>query len=136
MLRIAGSYAAILGRPRSSEAPQRPESIRSAEILAFKAARLRGFDSLPNDLSLVAQDYGGVKNNVLVVERPNATELGKLGVGYSREKNAKDGCLRLYSSAKPPMRASPVLCLDKAGRWWSKDGDEDTAVRLKLSERD
>ena len=104
----------------------------SKQILAFKAGGLRGFDSLPDDLSLVTQDSGRVKNNILVVERPNATELGKLGVGYSLEKNAKDGCLRLYSSTKPPMRISPVLCLDKAGRWWSKESDDETAARLKL----
>lgn len=63
--------------------------------------------------------------------------IARAGVGYSVEKNAKEGCLRLYGAIAKPIRITQVLCLDKSGRWWSKEDDDDKSpVRLGLRLRD
>jgi hypothetical protein len=133
---VASDCPAAEGTPKvglggCSPAEQRDLGWLTTQVRAFAGAGLRGFDGLPQNFTLGTKDFNSVQNNVLYVATPATdAELALITIGYDREQNQKDGCLRLYSSTKPPMRISPVLCLDRGGRWWSKDADADTLVRL------
>jgi len=88
-----------------------------------------GFEDLQLDpkLESVATSQGG---NWLLNLYSNGDRFS-VGVGYSAEMRAKDGCLHLYNPRRPSFHAASA-CLDEQGHWWTSDGWLGTYRRIEL----
>ena len=100
-----------------------------SQINGLRSARVLGFEDLQLDpkLESVATSQGG---NWLLNLYSNGDRFS-VGVGYSAEMRAKDGCLHLYNPRRPSFHASSA-CLDEQGHWWTSDGWLGTYRRIEL----
>jgi hypothetical protein len=89
----------------------------SAEMTKLVNARVVGFDKLPRSPMLVTRDLKQKRNQLLTV----TTEMGNtwfVSVGYVRETDTDDGCLRLYDESYRPV--SDTVCFSASHGWLRK----------------
>jgi len=95
----------------------------NSQLRAFKAASIPPFDGMPDDMTLTPEGAGN--DGLSLQDEQTANAAWKFGIGYNAKTNEKDWCIRLYRPTKPHLTLqSPVLCLDRSGRWWSKPSDD------------
>jgi hypothetical protein len=98
------------------------------QFATLASFQIRGFDKVPAKPSaLYGETYDGKKNQLLRVKPTMGGGTWYVSVGYNRDTNGQDGCLRLYDES---MRlASEVVCWTTTGNWSVKNGDSYRPVR-------
>ncbi|HYO96594.1 MAG TPA: hypothetical protein VER33_18905 [Polyangiaceae bacterium] len=99
----------------------RPLKWLKEQLGILRAAKVRGFDSLPEAFDLVPGEYLGKKDWLLRVRLHDGSEPYNVSVGYNVLSAAKDGCLSLTKRGKP---LSPFACMDTSGQWWTQNADK------------